>query len=86
MEKYTPAYICVNFRYGEKTDLYRVQFLLFLVASLDTPFHILHNDSSAAAVYEDAAEGISELARLSQIEGERQHGEQLWGGRLRLLQ
>ena len=37
MEKYTSAHICMKFRYGEKTDLYRVQFLLFLVTSLDTP-------------------------------------------------
>jgi hypothetical protein len=50
---------------GKKTYLYRVQFLLFRVTSLDAPFHILHDDSSTAAVDEDAAEGISELAGLS---------------------
>jgi hypothetical protein len=65
IEKYTPAHIRVKFRYGKKTYLYRVQFLLFRVTSLDAPFHILHDDSSTAAIDEDPAEGISELAGLS---------------------
>jgi hypothetical protein len=64
MEKYTRVHICVKVRYGGKTNLYRVQFLLFRVTSLDAPLHILHDDSSATAVDEDAVECISELARL----------------------
>ncbi len=81
METYTLApYLREGSLWG-RTNLYRVQFLLFQVPSLDAPLHILHDDSPAAAIDEDAAEGISELARLV-IEGEKraagkQHGEQL---------
>ena len=53
----------IPLEYSRQTYLYRIHFLLLRVAPSDAPFHILHNDSSGAAIDEDTAGSSSKSAR-----------------------